>query len=40
VSVAADGSWTGAKTEPVKVANGGASLQVPAASAALVWLSA
>jgi len=40
VSVAADGSWTGAKTEPVKVANGGASLHVPAASAALVWLSA
>jgi hypothetical protein len=40
VSVAADGSWSGAKYEPVKVANDSASLHVPAASAALVWLSA
>ena len=40
VSVAADGSWTGAKHEPVKVANGSATLHVPAASAALVWLGA
>jgi hypothetical protein len=39
VSVAADGSWRGAKTEPVRVAGGGASLHVPAGSAALVWLS-
>jgi len=38
--VAADGTWSGAKYEPVKVANGTASLRVPAASAALVWLSA
>jgi hypothetical protein len=37
-AVAADGSWTGAKHEPVKVANGSATLHVPAASAALVWL--
>jgi hypothetical protein len=40
VSVAADGSWSGAKYETVKVANGSASLHVPAASAALVWLGA
>jgi hypothetical protein len=38
VAVAADGSWTGAKHEPVKVANDSASLHVPAASAAIVWL--
>jgi hypothetical protein len=38
VSVAADGTWTGAKHEPVRVANNSASLHVPAASAALVWL--
>jgi hypothetical protein len=38
--VAADGTWSGAKYEPVKVANGTASLRVPAASAALMWLSA
>jgi hypothetical protein len=38
--VAADGSWSGAKYEPVQVANGIASLHIPAASAALVWLSA
>ena len=38
--VAADGSWSGAKYEPVKMADGSASLHVPAASAALVWLSA
>jgi hypothetical protein len=37
-AVAADGSWTGVKHEPVKVANGSATLHVPAASAALVWL--
>jgi hypothetical protein len=40
VSVAADGSWSGAKYEPVKVTNGSASLHLPAASAALVWLGA
>jgi hypothetical protein len=40
VPVAADGSWSGAKYEPVTVANGSATLHVPAASAALVWLSA
>lgn len=40
VSVAADGSWSGAQYEPVKVASGSASLHVPAASAALVWLGA
>ena len=39
-SVASDGSWSGAKYEPVKVADGKASLHVPAASAALVWLGA
>jgi len=39
VPVAADGSWRGAKYESVKVANGTATLHVPAASAALVWLS-
>ena len=39
VTVAADGSWTGAKYEPVRVVNGSASLQVPAGSAVLVWLS-
>lgn len=39
VEVAADGTWTGAKYEPVRVAGGGASLHVPAASAALVFLS-
>jgi len=37
-AVAADGSWTGAKYEPVRVANGSASLHVPAGSAALVFL--
>jgi hypothetical protein len=40
VSVATDGSWSGAKYEPVKVTNGSATLHVPAASAALVWLGA
>ena len=39
VSVAADGTWTGAKTEPVRVAEGAVSLHVPAGSAALVFLS-
>jgi hypothetical protein len=39
VSVAADGSWRGAKVEPVRVAGGGASVHVPAGSAALVWFS-
>jgi len=38
-AVAANGAWSGAKYEPVKVASGRASLHVPAASAALVWLS-
>jgi hypothetical protein len=38
-AVAADGTWSGAKHEPVKVAGGRASLHVPSASAALVWLS-
>jgi hypothetical protein len=38
-AVAADGRWSGAKYESVKVANGSATLHVPAASAALVWLS-
>ncbi len=36
--VAPDGSWTGARHEPVRVVGGGASLHVPAGSAALVWL--
>jgi len=39
VEVAADGTWTGAKYEPVRVAGDGAAVHVPAASAALVWLS-
>jgi nucleotide-binding universal stress UspA family protein len=39
VPVAANGAWNGAKYEPVRVANGSASLHVPATSAALVWLS-
>jgi hypothetical protein len=39
VPVAANGAWSGAKYEPVRVANGNVSLHVPAASAALVWLS-
>jgi len=37
--VAANGAWSGAKYEPVRVANGTATLHVPPASAALVWLS-
>ena len=39
VPVAANGAWSGANYEPVRVANGSASLHMPAASAALVWLS-
>jgi hypothetical protein len=38
VPVAANGSWSGAKYEPVRVANGSAALHVPAGSAALVFL--
>ena len=37
VPVGADGRWSGAKYEPVRVTNGGATVHVPAASAALVW---
>lgn len=40
VAVAADGSWSGAKYEPVKVTSDNATLHVPARSAALVWLGA
>ena len=39
VPVAANGAWSGAKYEPVRVANGNATLHIPPASAALVWLS-
>jgi hypothetical protein len=39
VPVAANGAWSGAKYQPVKVANGNATLHVPATSAALVFLS-
>jgi len=39
VPIAANGGWSGAKYEPVRVANGTAACHVPAASAALVWLS-
>ena len=39
VPVAANGAWSGAKYEPVRVTDGSASLHVPAASAALVFLS-
>jgi hypothetical protein len=35
-----NGTWGGAKSEPVAVANGRARLHVPASSAALLWFSA
>lgn len=38
-AVAADGSWSGAQYEPVRVSADGASVRVPAGSAALVFLS-
>ena len=39
VPVAADGRWSGAKYEPVRVTGGSATVHVPAGSAALVFLS-
>jgi hypothetical protein len=39
VPVAANGAWSGAKYEPGRVAHDRIALHVPAASAALVWLS-
>jgi hypothetical protein len=37
-AVAADGNWKGVKTEPVKITNGKAVLDMPAGSAALIMM--